>query len=129
MRYVCLIHGDSDVFDALSEQEAEALVDEHLAYDDTLRERGHWVTAEAMQGPETAKLVRMRGGRISTTDGPFAETKEQIGGIFVIEAATPDEAIEIAGRIPSARLGTVELRPVRDLIDERAGQATTPGPG
>lgn len=122
MRYVCLIYGDSDVFDALSAQEAEALVDEHLAYDDTLRERGQWVTAEAMQGPETAKLVRMREGRISATDGPFAETKEQIGGVFVIEAATPDEAIEIAGRIPSARLGTVELRPVRDLIDERAGE-------
>lgn len=129
MRYVCLIYGDSDAFDALSKQEAEALVDEHLAYDDTLRERGQWVTAEAMQGPETAKLVRMRDGRISATDGPFAETKEQIGGFFVIEAATPDEAIEIAGRIPSARLGTVELRPVRDLIDERVGQAATSGPG
>ena len=62
MRYLCLIYGDSEVFDALSTAEADALVDEHLAYDETLRERGHWVTAEAMQGPETAKIVRMRDG-------------------------------------------------------------------
>ena len=75
-----------------------------------------------MQGPETAKVVRMRDGAISATDGPFAETKEQLGGFFVIEAATLDEAIEIAGHIPSARLGSIELRPVRDV---RAGAAPT----
>lgn len=116
MRYLCLIHGSDEQFAALSKTEAEALADEHLAYDDSLRERGHFVVAEALQGPETAMVVRMRKGRIGVTDGPFLETKEQVGGFFLIEAANLDEAIDIAGHIPSARFGSVELRPVRELM-------------
>jgi hypothetical protein len=95
------------------------MVDEHLAYDNRLRARGQFVSAEALLGAETATMVCMRGGRISTTDGPFAETKEQIGGFVVIEAENLDQAIDIAGHIPSAQLGRVELRPVRDLMEQR----------
>jgi hypothetical protein len=128
MRYLCLIYGDSAVFDTMSKFESDAMIDAHLAYDHRLREDGRWIHAEALQGSEMAKVVRMRNGTISATDGPFAETKEQIGGFYLIEAATLEEAIDMAGHIPSARLGSVEIRPVRDLIEERhrdeaAGQA------
>ena len=119
MRYLCLIHGDAEVYDALPQADQDALVDAHLDYDEHLRQRGHLVSAEALQGPEATRIVRMRDGVISATDGPFAETKEQIGGFYLIEAQGLDEAIAIAGHIPAARLGSVEVRPIRDLIAER----------
>ena len=113
MRYLCLIYGDPEA--SLSPAEGEALIKEHLDYDEGLRRKGHFVTADALERQETSTIVRMRNGRVSTTDGPFAETKEQLGGFVLIEARDLNDAIRIAGHIPTARLGAVEVRTVRDL--------------
>jgi hypothetical protein len=119
MRYLLLIHGSDEQWSVLGPAEADALTDEHLAYDEALRRSGHLVAAEALTGPEMATVVRKRGGKVSATDGPFAEAREQLGGIYLIDATDLDEAIAIAGNIPSARLGSVEIRPTRDLLAER----------
>ena len=95
--------------------ESAAFDDEHLAYDDTLKAGDHLLAAHALEPAENATIVRVRDGRISTTDGPFAETKEQLGGFILIEARDLNEAILLAAGIPSARLGSVEVRAVRYL--------------
>ena len=116
MKYLCLIHTNPDVWAAHSQREVDQLVTDHFDYDKSLRKSGHMVTAWALQDPETATIVTMRNGRISTTDGPFAETKEEIGGFYLIEARDLNEAIQVAGNIPSARWGAVEVRPIRELV-------------
>ena len=113
MRYLCLIYGDPEA--SLSPEEGEALIQEHLAYDDGLRKNGHFVTADALEREEKSTIVRMRDGKVSATDGPFSETKEQLGGFVLIEARDLNEAIQIAAHIPTARHGSVEVRTVRDL--------------
>jgi hypothetical protein len=110
MKYLCLIYYDERKLDALSPPEFDALVSESVAYDETMRESGHYVTSNALQPAQTAKSLRPRDGRVSVTDGPFAETKEQLGGFILIEAKDL-----VASNIPPARLGCVEGRPVRDL--------------
>jgi hypothetical protein len=115
MKYLCLIFTEEGKLEALSRSEGEALVREHLDFDETLRQSGHFIVAEALQPIQTATTVRVRNGRMSTTDGPFAETKEQLTGFFLIEARDLNDAIQVAGRIPSARLGSVEVRPIRNL--------------
>jgi hypothetical protein len=112
---MCLVYSVEDPQNALTDAEQQALVDEHLAYDEQLRQSGHWLTAAALQQPETAVIVRMRAGRVSATDGPFAETKEHVAGFVLIEARDLNEAIQVASRIPSARYGFIEVRPVWDL--------------
>src|SRR5260370_790328 len=101
--------------EAMSESEAEACTDESLAYDEALRRSGQLIVAQALAPVETATTVRVRKGKLTTTDGPFAETKEQLGGFILIEARDLDEATEAASRIPPARLGTVAVRPVQGL--------------
>ena len=115
MKYLCLISMESKIWDALPPAEQEAIVAEHFTYDETLRQRGQLLATEALQPVETATTVRVRRGKLTTTDGPFAETKEQIGGFYLVEARDLNEAIQIAGGIPSARLGSVEVRPVLDF--------------
>ena len=115
MRYLCLVHGDPAVWSRMSKMESAAFDDEHLAYDDTLKAGGHLVANNALEPAENATIVRVRDGRVSTTDGPFAETKEQVGGFILIEARDLNEAIRLAAGIPSARLGSVEVRAVRYL--------------
>jgi hypothetical protein len=115
MKYLCLIFTEERKLEALSKSEWEALVREHLDFDETLRQSGHFIVAEALQAVQTATIVRVRNGRMSTTDGPFAETKEQLTGFFLIEARDRNDAIQVAGKIPSARLGSVEVRPIRNL--------------
>jgi hypothetical protein len=115
MRYLCLVYSVEDPANALTDDEQQALVDEHLAYDEQLRKSGHWITAQALQPAEFAVIVRMRGGRVATTDGPFAETKEHVAGFVLIEARDLNEAIQVASKIPSARYGFIEVRPVREL--------------
>lgn len=112
MRYICLAYEEESKLDALSRDEWAKLRRETLDYVDSLRESGHLVVTEALQSPKNAVSLRIRGGSLSTTDGPFAETKEQLGGIFLIEAADLNEAIQIASRWPSAQIGTIEVRPV-----------------
>ena len=116
MKYLCLIHTNPEVWARHSEREVDQLVSDHFEYDESLRKSGQMVTAWALQPPDTATIVRMRDGRISATDGPFAETKEEIGGFYLIEARDLNEAIQVAGNIPSARWGTVEVRPIRELV-------------
>ncbi len=115
MRYLCMIYFEEKTLDALPRSEYDALVAEALAYDEELRKSGRFVVAQALQPVETATTLRIRKGKVSTTDGPFAETKEQLGGFILIDARDLNEAIQLAARIPPARLGGVEVRPIKEL--------------
>lgn len=115
MKFVFLIYHDETTLDALPPKEMQTLVDGALDYDEEIRRSGHYVVSNALQRARTARTVRVRGGKVSTTDGPFAETKEQLGGFFLVEAKDIDEACAVAARFPPARLGTIEVRPVREL--------------
>jgi hypothetical protein len=110
LKYLCLVYSEEQQIAALSRSEWDALVAENLALCEDLRRSGHFVSAAPLDSVETAATVRVRQGTPSTTDGPFAETKEQLGGYYLIEARDREEAIEIAGRIPGARFGSVEVR-------------------
>jgi hypothetical protein len=115
MKYLCLIYDDAKRLDAMPAHESQAFIDEHLDYDEALKRSGHFIASEALEPGEAAAVVRVRNGRLSTIDGPFVETKEQLGGFYLIEARDLNEAIQIAGKIPSARTGSVEVRPVCEL--------------
>src|SRR5688572_29480353 len=115
MKYLCLVYYEGVKRDALSESELEALVRETLAYEEELRTSGHFIASDALQPAHTATTLRVRNGRVAMTDGPFAETKEQLGGFFLVEARDLNEAIRVAAKIPPARLGCVEVRPVREI--------------
>jgi hypothetical protein len=93
----------------------QRLVDGALDYTDDLKRSGHYIASNALQRGRTARTLRVRGAKVSTTDGPFAETKEQLGGFFLIEARDIDEACALASRFPPARIGTIEVRPVNEL--------------
>jgi hypothetical protein len=125
MRYLCLVYHDEKKLDALSKQEWEGLVDAHLDYDEALRQSGQFVIGQALLPVDTATTVRVRNGKLSVTDGPFAETKEQLSGIILIEARDLNEAIQVATKIPSARLGSIEVRPARELAYSSAATGTT----
>ena len=115
MKYVCLVYLVEKELEAMSESEADACTDESLAYDETLRRTGQLVLAPALEPVEMATTVRVRRGKMITTDGPFAETKEQLGGFIVLEARDLNEAIQTASRIPLARRGSIEVRPIKAL--------------
>ena len=115
MKYLCLIFIDRKKYDAMPQSEQEACMNEHLDYDDELRKSGHLIVTEALQSVKTATTVRVRDGKVSVTDGPFAETKEQLGGFYLIEARDLDDAIRVASKIPSARVGGIEVRPIMEL--------------
>jgi hypothetical protein len=115
MKFMFMIYHDENELDALPDKEMQGLVDSALDYDEELRRSGHYIVSNALQPARTARTIRVRGGKVSTTDGPFAETKEQLGGFFLIEAQDLDEACEIAARFPPARVGIIEVRPVREL--------------
>ena len=116
MKYVCLVYLVEKDMNAMTRNEADACIEESLAYDEALRSGGHLMVAHALQPVETATTVRVRNGKASATDGPFAETKEQLGGFLLIDARDLNEAIQLAARIPMARRGSIEVRPVRDLL-------------
>jgi hypothetical protein len=120
-QYLCLIYHEPAKLNALSDGEYEALVAEALAYRDELRRQGHLIAAEALEPADTATSLRVRNGKVHATDGPFAETKEHLGGFFLIEAGDPDEARALASRMPPLRLGTVEVRPIKDLERRQPG--------
>lgn len=115
MRYVCLVYLVEKDLDAMSESESDACTDESLAYDEALRRSGQLVLAQALERVETATTVRVRRGKLTATDGPFAETNEQLGGFILIEARDLNEAIQAASRIPLARRGSIEVRPIKVL--------------
>jgi len=115
MRYLCLVYGEEKVLGAMSKGDMDALTRDSLAYDQTLEKSGHLVGADALEPTRNAASVRVRNNETSITDGPFAETKEQLLGFVLIEARDRDEAAAIAAGIPLARLGTIEVRPIMHL--------------
>ena len=118
MKYLCLIYDEEKAIDGMSASESEAFMGEYFAFTQGIRESGQYVAGEALQPVSAATTVRIRNGRMSTTDGPFAETREQLGGYFLIEARDLNEAIQVAAKIPSARIGSIEVRPVVDFGPE-----------
>lgn len=112
MKYLCLIYQDESVSQRLPKAEVQKIHGEYLAFTDEIKKSGRLLGNNGLQPTQTATTVRVRDGKITTTDGPFAETKEQLGGYFLIEARDLNEAIQIAAKIPSARFGSVEVRPV-----------------
>ena len=120
MRYLCLVYYDERKLDALSKSEYDALVDEVLAYREVLRKSGHYIVSDGLQPVRTATTIRVHAGRVSTTDGPFAETKEQLGGFMLIEARDLNDAVRVASQIPPVRLGCIEVRPLRELAAHAA---------
>jgi hypothetical protein len=115
MKYLCLIYEDEKQLAALAKAESDALLGEYFAFREEIRKSGHYVGGNALQPVATATTVRIRNGKLSATDGPFAETKEQLGGFFLIEARNLDDAIHVAAKIPGARLGSVEVRPIQEF--------------
>jgi len=112
MQYMLLVYDDQATWASMSENDRNAVMGEYFAYTEELRNAGKYVGADALQPTSTAKSVRIRDGEVSTTDGPFAETKEVLGGYYVVDVDSEDEALEWAKKIPSARFGTIEVRPV-----------------
>ncbi|HEY6260030.1 MAG TPA: YciI family protein [Nitrospiraceae bacterium] len=114
MKYLCLVYLEEKTLNALSRNERVALSDESMAYCDELQKSGQFIAASPLHPVETATTVRVRNGKASTTDGPFAETKEQLGGYFLIDVRDLNDAIRVASKIPAARFGSIEVRPVKD---------------
>lgn len=118
MKYVCLGYMDDQKWTAMTEKEQQSFIDQCFAYDDELRENGHFIGGEALQGSENATTVRFKNGKVSVTDGPFAETKEQLGGIMLLEANDLNHAIQLMSKHPSIRMGgSFEIRPAADLSE------------
>ena len=115
MKYLCLVYFEPGALAGLSPEEHAALDRESVAYDEELARRGHFIAASALQEAATATTIRRRTGKPLITDGPFAETKEVLGGFIFIEARDKDEAIEIASHIPVGRYASVEVRPELDI--------------
>jgi hypothetical protein len=122
VKYLCMIFFDEKKLDALPKGESDALTDESLAYDEVLRKNGHFIAAQALESVHTATTVRVGSGKVTVTDGPFAETNEQVGGFILIEAKDLNEAIQVASKIPAARLGGIEVRPIKELACSTAGR-------
>jgi len=112
MKYLCLVYSDEDKLHSLPESPRDA---ECMAYAQSLDDKGQMIAGQALQPVATATTVRVRAGQVAVTDGPFAETKEQLAGFYLIEARDLNEAIRIASGIPPARVGSIEVRPVREL--------------
>ena len=115
MKYICLGYIDSNAFASLPEAEQQAMMDSCFAYDEQLRANGHFKSGEALQPPDTAMTLRTANGRIVVTDGPFAETKEQLGGIMILEARDLNHAVDLISKHPGAKFGPWEIRPAADL--------------
>jgi hypothetical protein len=125
LKYLCLIYQDEQILKSMPPSEYDALVAETLDYDEELRQRGHYLYSNALEYVETATSIRVRGEKLSITDGPFVETKEQFGGYILIEARDLNEAIRVAAKMPPARIGGVEVRPIAELTQHCAAVTTT----
>jgi hypothetical protein len=116
MKYICLGYYEKEKHEAMTEGEKNAMFDSCFEYDDHLRANGHWAGGEALQPKETALTLYRRNGKVATTDGPFAETKEQLGGILVLEARDMNHAVQLIAQHPALNYGSIfEIRPVGDL--------------
>ena len=117
MNYICMGCMEAGKFETMSESERNAFVDECFAYDDVLRKNGHFAGGEALQPASSAVTLRVQGGKVMVTDGPYAETKEQIGGILILEANDLNQAIQLMSKHPGVRGGPFEIRPAADLTE------------
>jgi hypothetical protein len=115
MRYLCLIYAEEKKVGAMTKAESDAFTGEYFAFTEAIQKSGHLLGGEALEPVYAATTLRVRNGKVSTTDGPFAETKEQLGGFYLIKARDLNEAIQVASKIPSARLGSIEVRPIREF--------------
>jgi len=122
MNYLCLIYSDESRWANLTNADREQMTGQYFEFTESIRRSGHYVGGNPLQATTTATTVRVRDGKTTTSDGPFAETKEQLGGYYLIEAKDLNEAIQIASRIPGARYGSIEVRPIAEMgADVRAG--------
>ena len=124
MKYLCLAYHDEHRLDVMSQDELGMLIEETLDCNEDLRKSGHLIAAEALESVQTGVIVRVREGRICVTDGPLAETVEQLAGFFLISARDLNEAIQVASKMVQARVGSVEVRPIRELTQPWPGKAT-----
>jgi hypothetical protein len=115
MQYLCLIYDDETAGTRMTREAGQALMGEYVAFTESIKKSGHYVGGNPLQPTKTASTVRVRQGKVSTTDGPFAETKEQLGGYYLIEAKDLNDAIQVASRIPAARSGSIEVRPIMKM--------------
>ncbi len=124
MQYLLLIYQNEAEMEKAGEAATKALHGEYMAFTQSIVQAGHFKAGDALQRTSTATTVRVRGGKTLTTDGPFAETREQLGGYYLVEAKDLDQATAIAARVPSAKFGSIEVRPVRVFADEVPWQAS-----
>lgn len=117
MKYICLGYYDDKNWEGLSEQERNAFMDECFSYDDVLRQNGRFTGGEMLQGPESAVSVRWKNGKVAVTDGPFVETKEQLGGLLILEADDLNHAIQLMSQHPGVRAAGFEIRPAADFAE------------
>lgn len=115
MKYICLGYIEAGKWESMSESERNAMMDECFSYDDILRKNGHFAGGEALQGPQNATTLSYKNGKVVITDGPYAETKEQLGGILILEAKDLNEAIQLMSKHPGVKAGPFEIRPADDL--------------
>ena len=115
MRYLCAVYVEPKTMEKLTPAEGATLDRDSIAYDEELRRSGHYITSDALQLATTARTLRVRNGKLSIMDGPFAETKEQLGGFILVQAKDMEEAVELASKIPMAKHGTIEVRPIMEL--------------
>lgn len=120
MKYLCLVYGEEKAIQSMNDRHC-------LDYDEAVRASGHCLSSEALQPVATATTVRVRNGKVSVTDGPFAETKECLAGFYLIEARDLNEAIQLAARIPPASIGSIEVRPIRPIREAAKVHATKIG--
>lgn len=118
MKFLCMAYEEEDKLNALSRSEWEALRAETLTYVEKLRKKGYLIAAEPLKSVRTAATVRVREGKVAITDGPFAETKESLGGFFLVDAKDMNEATQLAAEWPSARFGSIEVRPIEEGLPE-----------
>ncbi len=117
MKFICLGYIEPTKFESMSEAEQSAILDECFGYDGVLRKNGHFAAGEALQPAQTAKTLRWKNGKVAVTDGPYAETKEQIGGILILEARDLTHAVDLMSKHPGVKSGPFEVRPAADLTD------------
>jgi hypothetical protein len=117
MKYICLGYYDEKQWETMSESERNAMIDTCFAYDDVLRKNGHFVGGEALQSARNATTLRWKNGKVFSTDGPYAETKEHLGGLLVLEARDLNHAIQLMSKRPGVKAGPFEIRPAEDLTD------------
>ncbi len=115
MKYLCLIYDEEKKIGSMPKNESDAFMGEYFAFTEGIQKTGHYLGGNALKPVQTATTVRVRNGKVSTTDGPFAETKEQLGGYYLIDARDLNDAIQVAAKIPSARIGSVEVRPIMEF--------------